>query len=114
MRTIAAGQRFAVLRAAAEDMKSLLVILWPAGLQIRLQDILVTILGRIVENLACQAGRHELQIGEMTGIIVGILVAITVAKLLHQPGRSIPQIKGNRLGLSLFGYPKCLIDSHVG
>ena len=52
MRTIAAGQRFAVLRAAAEDMKSLLVILWPAGLQIRLQDILVTILGRIVENLA--------------------------------------------------------------
>ena len=48
VRTIAAGQRFAVLRAAAEDMKSLLVILWPAGLQIRLQDILVTILGRIV------------------------------------------------------------------
>ena len=74
----------------------------------------MAIVGRIVEYLAGQAGRHELQIGEMPGIIVGILVAISVSKFLHQPGRSIPQIKGNRLGLSLFGHSKSLIDSHIG
>ena len=71
------------------------------------------VVSRIIELMLLQLFRHEFKVCKMAGIIMGILVSVSISEFLHQFGRSIPEIEGNRSVTSLFCYFKSLIYSHI-
>ena len=50
----------------------------------------------------------------MSGIVVGVLVAVRVAEFFHQFCGGVPEVERNRSCLSLSGKFKCLVDCKIG
>ena len=70
--------------------------------------------GRMVENPSFQGVRHELHVGKVAGIVVGILVAVGVIEFLHEPGGRIAEGEGDRLVAGLLHLGQGLFQGHIG
>ena len=69
---------------------------------------------RLIENFPLEAFGHEFLVREVAGEIVGVLVAVGIAQILHQLGRCIAQMQGYGRNLVRFGGLQGGPDSHIG
>ena len=57
------------------------------------------VLRRVVEHRSLQPFGHEFQIHEVTGIVVGISVAVGITELAHQLRGSVAKMERHSAGL---------------
>ena len=69
---------------------------------------------RLVENFSFKAFGHEFLVREMAGEIVGILVTVGIAQILHQLGRGVAQVQGHGRDFVRFGGLQGGPDGHIG
>lgn len=72
------------------------------------------IISRFVENFPFQSLRHELQVSEMSGIVVGIFVAVRITQVFHEFGWSVAKIERHTLELVFLRFLKGLLDGKIG
>ena len=71
------------------------------------------VLGLVITT-TYQIVRHILLRRHGTRSIMGVLVTLVVAQLLHQFGGCIAQVQGNRTGPACINIGKRIVDGHIG